>query len=64
MKMKEVPSHYKVSMNYFYLYMWVNILLSTLTRNPSRRLLHKYEPSVPVVYIYGKKKPFMFHGAK
>jgi len=28
----------------------------------TKRLLYGYKPSVPIVYLYGKTKPFQFHG--
>lgn len=43
---------------YFYLY---KLKIQGLF-NKDKRLLYRYKPSVPVVYLYGTKKPFQFHG--
>lgn len=48
--------------NYPYFYFWRNLLESKL--KPKKKLLSGYIPSVPVVYMFGLKKPFQFHGAK
>lgn len=32
--------------------------------NKQKRFLYRYVPSAPVVYVYGKKKPFQFGGEK
>jgi hypothetical protein len=50
------------SRNYPYFYYYKNMIFSLLKRE--RRNLSGYMPSVPVVYLYGKKKPFHFHGNK
>lgn len=48
--------------NYPYYYMWKNTVLSALKMR--QKFLTRYRPSVPTVYLYGKKKPFQFHGPK
>ena len=47
--------------NYPYYYLWKRIFLSLL-RLKKPYLNRRYEPSVPLVYMYGSKKPFQFHG--
>lgn len=46
--------------NYPYFYFFKNRIASLL--NKQKGFLHKYVPSVPIVYLYAKKKPFQFHG--
>jgi hypothetical protein len=48
--------------NYPYYYMWKNKILSGLRLK--KPFLKGYRPSSPTVYLYGKKKPFQFHGSK
>lgn len=50
------------SQNYPYFYLFRNILLSTI--GLKKRYLANYHPSVPCSYLYGKVKPFQFHGEK
>lgn len=50
------------SRNYPYFYMFKNKVVSAL--NKEKGMLYKYVPSVPIVYLYAKKKPFQFHGNK
>lgn len=45
---------------YPYFYMWRNLLLPGLRK----RLLGAYRPRCPVLYLYGKRKPFMLHSDK
>jgi hypothetical protein len=47
---------------YPYFYFYKHMLLGIFDKN--KRLLYKYTPSAPVVYIYGKKKAFQFGGEK
>ena len=47
---------------YPYFYMWKNLFQSIF--NKRNLFLYKYVPSAPVVYLYGKKKPFQFAGDK
>lgn len=61
---KSIPDQYNCTMNYLYVYVWINFLYSLLKRDPKIRFLHNYEPSVPIVYMYGTKKPFMYHSPK
>jgi cis-3-alkyl-4-acyloxetan-2-one decarboxylase len=46
--------------NYSYFYLWRAMLL------PWKRssILGRYRPQCPVLYLYGERKPFMFHSAK
>ena len=63
--MKYSPAHYDTitaSRNYPYYYNTKNVVTSIF--NKQNLFLYKYKPSVPVVYIYGKKKPFQFHGER
>lgn len=48
--------------NYPYFYFHKNKIQTLL--NKEKNMLYKYVPSVPVVYLYAKKKPFQFHGEK
>jgi hypothetical protein len=48
------------SRNYPYFYMFKNKIMSVFKKENG--MLYRYVPSVPVVYLYGKKKPFQFHG--
>lgn len=51
-------------MNYIFLYYKMNKLNAKFRNHPTLGYLHDYEPSVPVVYIYGTKKPFQFHNVQ
>jgi pimeloyl-ACP methyl ester carboxylesterase len=46
--------------NYPYFYLWRGMLL------PWKRtsLLGRYRPQCPVLYLFGEKKPMMFHSPK
>ncbi|MEE4216225.1 MAG: alpha/beta fold hydrolase [Xanthomonadales bacterium] len=46
--------------NYPYFYLWRNMML------PWKRgkLLGRYTPGCPVLYLFGERKPLMFHSAK
>jgi hypothetical protein len=62
---KYTPKHFSeinASRNYPYFYFIKNILSSVF--NKPKAFLYQYRPSVPVVYIYGSKKPFLFHGTR
>ena len=48
--------------NYPYYYLWRNKFLSALRLKKS--YLSNYQPSAPVLYLYGAYKPFQFHGEK
>ena len=48
------------SQNYPYYYLWRNKILSAL--KIKQLYLSRYQPSVPVTYLYGANKPFQFHG--
>ena len=50
------------SMNYMYFYLWRMILIGIFKKN--KRILNNYVPSCPMAFIYGKDKPFMFHGER
>ncbi len=51
---KEDQARIDSSWNYLYYYLWKGILYY-------RKTLENYTPSVPIGYIYGKNKTFMFH---
>lgn len=60
-KIVRVPDRQRDSVrsrfNYPYFYLWLGLLL------PWKRnsLLQRYRPQCPVLYLYGKRKPFQFH---
>ena len=43
--------------NYLYFYMWRGLLLPPWRKS----LLRRYTPRCPVLFLYGKNKPVMFH---
>jgi hypothetical protein len=45
---------------YPYFYLYKNMITSLF--NKKKLFLRHYVPSAPVVYVYGKKKPFQFAG--
>ena len=45
---------------YAYFYLWSGLLLPWKRKN----LLSRYRPQCPILYLYGEKKPFMFHSPK
>ena len=53
-------SHLRSRYNYPYFYFWRGTLI------PSYRasLLGRYRPACPVLYLFGERKPLMFHSAK
>jgi hypothetical protein len=50
------------SRNYPYFYFYKNKISGLWDK--SSLFLYRYRPSVPVVYLYGKKKPVSFHGRR
>lgn len=46
--------------NYLYFYLWRAMLLPWKRAN----LLGRYRPTCPVFFLYGERKPMMFHSAK
>lgn len=46
--------------NYLYYYLWKRILLPGRDRN----LLRSYRPQCPIMFLYGKRKPLMFHSSR
>jgi pimeloyl-ACP methyl ester carboxylesterase len=46
--------------NYLYFYMWRALLLPW----QKNKLLRRYRPRCPVLYLYGARKPLMFHSEK
>ncbi|MGD8803344.1 MAG: alpha/beta hydrolase [Gammaproteobacteria bacterium] len=48
-------------MNYFYFYLWRAILFPEKFH---ASLLDRYRPACPILYFYGKNKPFHFHSLK
>lgn len=63
-KVIRVPSRQRTELrsrfNYPYFYLWRGMLL------PWKRasLLGRYRPGCPVLYLFGKRKPLMFHSPK
>ncbi len=47
-------------MNFYYFYIWRSILLKSY----ADKALHRYRPTRPILYLYGKRKPYMFHSKK
>jgi len=50
------------SRNYPYFYLYLNKVRGLFDK--TKLFLYRYTPSVPIVYVYGTKKPFSFHGDK
>lgn len=50
------PQNYSAKLNYPYFYFHKNKILNI--RNRSKLYLAGYQPSVPVVFMYGSRKPF------
>ncbi len=48
-------------MNYLYFYMWRALTLSKKYRSS---LIKRYRPGCPILYFYGKSKPYNFHSFK
>ncbi|UCE08516.1 MAG: alpha/beta hydrolase [bacterium] len=48
-------------MNYFYFYLWRAIFFPKKYRSS---LLGCYQPRCPILYFYGKNKPYQFHSIK
>ena len=48
-------------MNYFYFYLWRAIIFSKKYRSS---LIRRYRPRCPILYFYGKNKPYNFHSSK
>jgi len=46
--------------NYSYFYLWRGMLLPWMRGN----ILGRYRPTRPILYLYGERKPLMFHSAK
>jgi pimeloyl-ACP methyl ester carboxylesterase len=63
-KVIRVPSRQRAALrsryNYPYFYMWRNLLLPWKRRN----LLQDYRPACPVAFLYGERKPVMFHSPR
>jgi pimeloyl-ACP methyl ester carboxylesterase len=63
-KVIRVPSrqraHLRSRYNYPYFYLWRNTLLPWL----NHRLLRRYRPQCPVLFLWGERKPMMFHSRK
>ena len=63
-KVIRVPSRQRANLrsryNYPYYYLWRNTLLPWL----NRRLLSRYRPQCPVLFLWGERKPMMFHSKK
>ena len=51
------PMQAKSQMNYMYYYLWRGIL----NKKYKDTILRKYNPLCPLLFLYGKKKPYMFH---
>jgi len=63
-KAVRVPSRQRANLrsryNYPYFYLWRNTLLPWL----NKRLLRRYRPQCPVLFLWGENKPKMFHSPK
>ena len=59
-----VPSRQRATLrsryNYPYFYLWRNTLVPWLRK----RLLSHYRPQCPVLFLWGERKPMMFHSRK
>jgi pimeloyl-ACP methyl ester carboxylesterase len=53
------PARLSAWMNYPYRNVWADLLSGR-----ARRLTRGYWPKCPLLFVYGEKKPFMFHDAK
>lgn len=51
------PAPANIKMNYLYRHLWQGLL----SKKDSSALLKKYTPQSPTLFLYGAKKPFMFH---
>ncbi len=60
----KVPSRQRAAIrsryNYPYFYLWRNMLLPWKRRN----LLQEYRPRCPVLFLWGERKPVMFHSPR
>lgn len=63
-KVIRVPKRQRSSVrsrsNYLYFYLWRRILLPGKHGN----LLSRYRPHCPVLFLFGKRKPLMFHSSR
>lgn len=63
-KVVRVPSRQRAAIrsryNYPYFYLWRNTLLTWRRKD----LLGRYRPGCPLLYLWGKRKPLMFHSDK
>jgi pimeloyl-ACP methyl ester carboxylesterase len=63
-KVIRVPARQRASIrsryNYPYFYLWRGMLLPWKRRS----LLGSYRPNCPVLYLFGKRKPLMFHSPR
>lgn len=50
------------SWNYHYYYLWKRIFAAI--KDKTKQPLYRYQTSCNLVYVYGTKKPFHFHGEK
>jgi pimeloyl-ACP methyl ester carboxylesterase len=63
-KVIRVPARQRANLrsryNYPYFYLWRGMLLPWKRDN----LLSRYRPECPVLYLFGERKPLMFHSPK
>lgn len=63
-KVVQVPARQRTTVrsrsNYLYFYLWRGLLLPWY----GDRLLRRYRPRCPVLYLYGERKPLMFHSQR
>lgn len=46
--------------NYLYYHLWRGLILPSYRK----QLLRRYRPACPILYLYGERKPLMFHSQK
>lgn len=51
--------HIQFKMNYLYLYIWRGLICKKYRAS----ILKRYQPLAPLLFLYGRKKPFMFHSS-
>jgi pimeloyl-ACP methyl ester carboxylesterase len=63
-KVIRVPSRQRENLrsryNYSYFYLWRNTFVPWLRK----RLLNRYRPQCPVLFLWGERKPLMFHSSR
>ena len=51
------PAYFSSRMNYLYYLVWFG------RREDFRDQVHRFRPACPMLFVYGRRKPFMFHAA-